>query len=346
MYVGCVRLGVRWFPGVVRSAMSRPQTASSAPRVSVVMPAYNTERYIAAAVRSALDANAPDVEVLVVDDGSTDRSVAEVRAIDDPRITVIPISASGGPARPRNIGIGHARAPYVSLLDSDDLLKPGRLAASVAALDRCPSAGFAFGNFDKMDADGNVFETSFSFAYPVFRGLKSEPAGGDWRLIPQSELARGLLYENFIGTSGVVMRTDLAVTLGGFDEKLPNGDDLDLWFRLAHHCDAVYSPTVGHSYRVHSTSVVHRPLIRNAASRIKVLRRERARWHDRVARRQLDRRIAENLAVIGYQQRLRRERWLAVRSCFHAYTTSPERRWLASLIAAALLPPEGASPDA
>lgn len=322
--------------------MNALDTASRAPRVSVVMPAYNTERYIAAAVRSALDASGPDVEVLVVDDGSTDRSVAEVRAIDDPRVTVIPISASGGPSRPRNIGIAHARAPYVSLLDSDDLLKPGKLASSVAVLDRCPSAGIAFGNFEKMDADGNVFETSFSYAYPVFRGLKSEPAGGDWRLIPQNEFARGLLYENFIGTSGVVMRRDLAIRLGGFDETLANGDDLDLWFRLAHCCDAVYAPSVGHSYRVHPTSVIHGPPIRNAVSRIKVLRRERARWHDRAARRQLDRRIAETLAVIGYQQRLRRERWGAVRSYLHAYATSPEIRWFMGLIAAALFVPEGA----
>jgi hypothetical protein len=133
----------------------------------------------------------------------------------------------------------------------------------------------------------------------VFRGLKSEPAGGDWRLIPQSELARGLLYEKFIGTSGVVVRKNLAVTLGGFDESLAIGDDLDLWFRLAHCCDALYSPSIGHSYRVRSTSVVHGPPLRNGVSRLKVLRRERARWHDRASRRQLDRRIAENFAVIG-----------------------------------------------
>ena len=132
------------------------------------------------------------------------------------------------------------------------------------------------------------------------------------------------------------------MTLGGFDETLANGDDLDLLFRLAHRCDALYSPTVGHSYRVHSTSVFHgRPPIRNAVSRIKVLRRERARWHDRAVRRQLDRRIAENLAGIGYQQRLRRERWSAVRSYLHAYATSHESRWLAHVIAAALVAPDG-----
>jgi glycosyltransferase involved in cell wall biosynthesis len=322
--------------------MSRPQTASRTPRVSVVMPTYNTERYIAAAVRSALEPSAPDVEVLVIDDGSTDHTVAEVRAIDDPRIILIPISASGGPARPRNIGIRHARAPYISLLDSDDLLKPGKLAASVAALERCSSAGFAFGDFERMDADGNVYETSVSYAYPVFRALRSEPAGGDWRLIRQSELARGLLYENFIGTSGVVMRKDLVMALGGFDETLLNGDDLDLWFRLAHRCDALYSPSVGFSYRILSKSVARGPPIRTALSRIMVLRRERARWHERAARRQLGRRIAENLAGIGYVWRLHRKRWLALRSYLHAYTTSRESRWLASLIAAALIAPEGA----
>jgi glycosyltransferase involved in cell wall biosynthesis len=307
------------------------------------MPAYNTERFIAASIRSALDGDEPDVEVLVIDDGSTDGSVEAARAVGDPRVTVIQSPASGGPSRPRNIGLRTARAPYVSLLDSDDLLKPRKLGASLAALDRHPSAGFAFGNYERMDADGNVFETSFDYAYPVFRGLKSEPAGTDWRLIPQRELARGLLYENFIGTSGVVVRRDLALSLGGFDETLANADDFDLWFRLAHSADALYSPVIGHSYRVHSASVVHRPHIRNAVSRITVLRRERARWSERTARRQLDRLIAENLAVIGYQQRLQRQRWLAVRSCLQAYTTSPELRWLTTVLAAALLAPQGAA---
>jgi hypothetical protein len=184
------------------------------------------------------------------------------------------------------------------------------------------------------------FETSVAYAYPVFRGLKSEPAGGDWRLIPQAALARGLLYENFIGTSGVVIRKDLAVALGGFDETLANSNDRDLWFRLAHRCDAVYSPSVGHSYRVHSTSILHGPPVRNAISRITVLRRERERWRERAARRQLDKLIAENLAAIGYHQRKRRQRWAAAGSYLHAYTTSPESRWLMGLVAAALFPTE------
>jgi GT2 family glycosyltransferase len=310
------------------------------PRISVVIPAYNTELYIAAAVRSALTSGEPDVEVLVVDDGSTDGTVAAVRALGDARVTVIESPASGGPSRPRNIGLARARAPYVSIFDSDDLLKPGKLAASVAALEACPSAGLAFGDYEKMDPDGNVFETSFVYAYPVFQGLAWQPAYEDWRLIPQHELARGLLYENFIGTSGVVLRTELVRRLGGFHEQLTNGDDLDLWFRLAHCCDALYSPRIGHSYRMRPGSVVRGPRIRNSRASIKVMEREKARWQERGPRRQLDRRIAEYLANIGFQYRQEKQRWSAARSYLRAYATSPEKRWLAASIAAVLLAPE------
>jgi len=320
--------------------MSSPQTAPHVPRLSVLMPAYNAELFIVTAVRSALYDGDSDVEVVVVDDGSTDGTIAAVRSLQDPRVTVIPISASGGPARPRNVALRHARAPYVAMLDADDVLKPGWLAACATALDRHTVAGFAFGDFERMDADGNVFETSASYAYPTFRGLSWEPAGDDWRLIAQSELAHALIYGNFIGTSSVVLRRDLVIALGGFDESLPNADDVDLWYRLAHRCAALYSPRLAYSYRVLTNSVARGPPLRTALSRIKVLRRERARWHDRKARRQLDRRIAENLASIGYQQRLRRDRWLAVRSYLRAYVTSPESRWLAYLFAALLLDSE------
>jgi glycosyltransferase involved in cell wall biosynthesis len=303
------------------------------------MPAYNAERYIASAVRSALQDAALNPEVIIVDDGSTDATVEEVRALGDPRITIVSVPASGGPSRPRNVGVAHARAPYVSLLDSDDLLKPGKLARSIEALDRHPSAGFAFGDFEKMDSDGNVFEASITYAYPVFRQLATSDAGAGWRLIPQPELARGLLYENFIGTSGVVARKDLIVRLGGFDESLPNGDDLDLWFRFGHHCDALYSPEISHSYRVHATSVIHGPPIRNATSRIKVLKRELERWRDPGVRRHLNRCIAENLGHIGYQQRLLGRRWRAVQTYLSAYSMSPDTRWVRDIFKTLLFEP-------
>jgi len=302
------------------------------PRVSVVMPAYNTERYIAAAVCSALHAGEPQIEVLVVDDGSTDGTVAEVRAIGDRRVIVIETSRSGGPARPRNIGMARARAPYVSMLDSDDLLKPGKLAASVAALDRNPSSGFAFGDYERIDAQDKLLEASVLHGYPTFCVLPSIELQDSWRLIPQSVLAGGLLHENFIGTSGVVIRTDLARSLGGFDETLTCSEDRDMWFRLAHCCDALYLPQIGHSYRKHESSLTQRPSMRCTLSQITVLRREKARWRDRASRRQLDRRIAEHLAGIGYGRREQRQRWAAVWAFSRAFLTSPELRWIRGLL--------------
>jgi glycosyltransferase involved in cell wall biosynthesis len=307
----------------------------------VVIPAHNAERYIAASVRSALAAGIPEVEVLVVDDGSTDQTAAAVHAIPDPRITVISIAASGGPSRPRNIGIGQARAPYVSLLDADDLLKPGKLAASVAALERCPSAGFAFGDYEKIDQDGKIFESSVLRAYPHFRAIESQTTGEGWHLIPQRALSWGLLHENFIGTSGVVLRRELALAVGLFDEAIFFGEDADFWFRLAHRADALYCESIGHSYRVHSAGLSGASApSRNAASRIRVLSREQSRWRERAARRQLDRRIANNLEVIGYQHRLRRERWQAVRSYLHACVLSPKMPRLINLLKAAFPPGE------
>jgi len=304
----------------------RTNAATLTPRVSVVITARNAERFIAATVRSVLEQSGPDLEILVVDDGSTDTTAAEVRAIDDPRVILISIAASGGPARPRNTGIWRARAPYVSLLDADDLLKPGKLSASVAALERYPSAGFAFGDFERIDEDGNVFETSTAYAYPALQRVTSQPAGEGWRLLRQAELARALVYANFIGTSGVVIRRDLVMRLGGFDEALVGTEDVDLWFRLAHCCDALYCADVGHAYREHTAGIVRgRPPIRNALFRIEALRRERARWREGPERRQLDRRIAQNLETIGYFQLLGGERWRAVRSYLRALTISPDR---------------------
>jgi glycosyltransferase involved in cell wall biosynthesis len=312
-----------------------------------VVPAYNRERYIVATVHSALNAGERNVEVLIIDDGSTDRTVAEVRAINDPRVTITSIARSGGPSRPRNVGLRLARAPYVSLLDSDDLLKPTKLASSVAALERCPSAGFAFGDFEKIDEDGNTFETSAAYAFPVLHGVRSLPAGHGWQLIPQVELARSLTHQNFIGTSGVVIRRDLAMVLGGFDETLVYAEDTDFWFRLARCTDALYSPSVGHSYRVHSASLMQSgfgiPLAQDA---VRALRRERALGRNRSARRQLNRSIACYLHAIGNHHRRQGTPWKALCSHLHGFAVYPQRDWLIGLIRVAFFAPYNKGPYA
>jgi glycosyltransferase involved in cell wall biosynthesis len=301
---------------------------SDSVRVSVVMALYNAESYVRPAIGSALASDLRQLEVIVVDDGSRDASAEVVAAIDDPRVTLVRSPASGGPSRPRNTGIARARAPYIALLDADDLLKPHKLSAAIAALERHPQAGFAFGDFERIDAHGELLEASTLAGYPMFQSLAAVELQPPWRLIPQAELARGLLYENFIGTSGVVMRKELLDEIGGFDETLVCSEDRDLWFRAAHHGAALYCNEVGHSYRVIPSSLSHGPVIRNARCRIAVLQREKTRWTEAAARGQVEQLITENLANIAYAYRQSRRRFAAVLLFLQVFARSGQLRWL------------------
>ncbi len=305
---------------------------------SVVIPIHNAERYVAATVHSALASDLKDLEVIAVDDGSSDGSLATLQAIDDPRLTVLSLSPSGGPSRPRNIGIRRARGRYVALLDADDVLKPGKISAAVTALDGHPQAGVAFGDYERMDGEGRLLDSSVLTGYPVFLALEGIDVGAGWRLIERSQFARGLLYENFIGTSGVVLRKAVLDRTGLFDESLTYSEDRDLWFRLAHDSDALYCSAVGHSYRVFPGSLTFRPGTRQASSRIAVLRRERARWESRKETRQIDRLIAENLSAMAYELRKSGKRSASALTFLQAFGTSPELRFLRSAVSSLLSP--------
>jgi len=310
-------------------------------QVSVVIPAHNAERCIAATVRSALLSDLSDLEVVVVDDGSSDRSAEVVRDIGDPRIVVMQISASGGAGRPRNIGIAHARAPYIALLDADDLLKPGKLSAAVQALDRHPEAGFAFGDFEQIDAEGRVLEPSVHSGARPMPQLASAAVEDSWRLISAAELQRGLLDHNFIATSSVVMRKSAFARCGPFNEALMYAEDHDLWFRLAHGCSALYQQRIGHSYRIAPGSLTYLPSARALHDRIEVLRQEKRRRGAPAERRELERKIAVDFARLGYLHRRRRERLAAAAAFAQALLRQPNVPWMRALVGALVRPDPG-----
>jgi len=316
--------------------VSATATAAATPRVSVVIPVFNAERHVVATIASALASELADLEVLAVDDGSTDASAAQVASISDPRVRLIREAASGGPSRPRNVGIAHARAPYVAFLDADDLLKPRKLSEAVAALDAQPQAGIAFADFERIDIDGKLIGASTLADYPVFLGLRSEPLGGQWRVIRQPDFARGLLEENFIGTSGAVVRRSFLERIGGFDEGLKYSEDRDLWFRLAHTGDALYQNVIGHSYRVVQGSLSSRAGVRHSHSRIEVLYRERRRWAGAADRRLIDRVIGANLAAIGYDERRAGRRLSSAGQFLRAFALARQARYLRAAVGSLL----------
>jgi glycosyltransferase involved in cell wall biosynthesis len=302
-------------------------------RVSVVVPLFNAARTVEASLRSALDSGLQELEVIVVDDGSQDGSAQIVRAIADPRIRLLQrATPSGGAAGPRNLAIAQARAPYIAFLDADDLLKPGKLAAAADALDRHPEAGFAFGEFEHIDAEGRVLESFVVREKLSACPLELTPLEDGWSFIAQAELARGFLYRNFISPSGVMVRRSALGKVGAFDESLRYSEDLDLWFRLAHHAGALYCERVGHSYRRAAGSLTYRPSVHKERDRITALRRERARRATVAERRQLDRLVAEAQASMGWEYRRSRERLHAAAAFAQALVREPRGEWMRALL--------------
>lgn len=306
-------------------------------RISVVMPVHNAAAYVEAAVRSALDSDLREIEVIVVDDGSQDDSASIVAGIDDPRVMLLRTPASGGPSRPRNVGVTHASSDYIAFLDSDDIIRPGKLSAAATALDRFPQADIVFTDFESIDEHGALLCESVLREYTAWPTLTCEHAEDDWYLVRQATLARALVYENFIGTSGVVLRKQVLADLGGFDESLRYSEDRDLWFRIAHRCNALFCNRVGHAYRVRPGSLSAGSKMPNAQARISVLYREKSRWerHERAIHRQIDFLLATNLAAIGYEER-HRNRLRAMALFARAFALSPRPRWLRGMIGSVL----------
>src|SRR5262249_3426566 len=125
-----------------------------APVVSVVLPVFNQARYLPAAIDSILGQGFGDLELIVVDDGSTDGSGAIARGICDPRLKLEALPVRQGQAAARNRGVGLAAGAYLAFLDSDDVALPDRLQIEIDHLGRHPGIDLVAGGITLMDAEG------------------------------------------------------------------------------------------------------------------------------------------------------------------------------------------------
>ena len=123
------------------------------PTVSVVMPVYNTAKYVQSAVDSVLLQSYRDFELLIIDDAGADNSIELCREYTDPRIRIIS-QENRGLAGARNTGIRNARGKYIALLDSDDLWEPEKLEHHVAYLDSNPDVGVCYASSLMIEEDG------------------------------------------------------------------------------------------------------------------------------------------------------------------------------------------------
>lgn len=186
--------------------------------VAVVTPVRNMQRYIGATIASVLRQSLGDVEMIVVDDGSTDGTAAVVTAVDDARVRLISTPGIGVSAA-RNLGLAACAAPCIVFLDADDLLMPDALERMVAALAAYPESVACFAHHIKIGEEDE---------------LLSKVAPASIKELPAEDTLRHLLRRNFIVNGGAIcIRTEAARRIGGYDPTLAFAEDWEFWCRLA-----------------------------------------------------------------------------------------------------------------
>ncbi|HEX5616631.1 MAG TPA: glycosyltransferase [Acidimicrobiia bacterium] len=184
---------------------------------SIIVPAYNVERWVAAALDSALTQTYRPLEVVVVDDGSTDGTAAVLARYADHPDVVLVSQENRGLAGARNAGLAVARGEYVGLLDADDLWDPERTTRCIERLARDPDVGWVTSDLRVLEGEVRTDETQY-------RDRRRQPFVDDDQL-------RVIVRDNFVCHSAVIRR-DLFDRFGPFDVALRRAEDYDLWIRF------------------------------------------------------------------------------------------------------------------
>jgi glycosyltransferase involved in cell wall biosynthesis len=159
-----------------------------------------------------------DWEAVVVDDGSTDDTLAYLRGLGEPRLRIVERAHEGNVARVRNIGVKEARGRWIAFLDSDDRWRPEKLEIQLDHLAREASCGWSYTRAGVIDAGGGKLRDDWIQGAPARSG---------------TILRELLLHEARIVVPAVMVERELVQRVGGFDEGLPFCEDYDLWIRLA-----------------------------------------------------------------------------------------------------------------
>jgi GT2 family glycosyltransferase len=207
---------------------------SERPRVSVLMPTYNRAALLGEAIASVLAQGYADLELLVIDDGSTDATPALLAAQRDARLRPLR-QAHAGIGAALNAGLAVARGAYVARLDSDDVWLPDMLETMVAVLDARPEIGVVTARGQAMDAGGR----------PLRHVQGMPPRFGDDGL-------RSMVYDDFTCNIVTVARRECFTRAGGYDASLPGNEDWDMWLRIARQARFAFVDRILARYRWHA----------------------------------------------------------------------------------------------
>lgn len=214
--------------------------ADRMPLVTVLLPVFNGATFLRAAIDSVLASSFEDLELLVIDDGSTDSSVAIIRSYQDPRVRLVVHELNRGLIASLNEGLDLARGRYVARMDADDIMLPERLARQVNALDNDPGLGVVATCVEFINGDGEV-----TGAWDTDRATISESAIR--AMMPRT---------NCIAHPSVMLRRSTFVGMA-YSPDQPNAEDWDLWMRFMSAGGRVGKvPEVLLRYRTHPSSIM------------------------------------------------------------------------------------------
>lgn len=218
-----------------------PLPVGSTTSVSVVIPAKNVAAYVGETIASAL-AQGEVTEVIVVDDGSTDNTISIVRAIRDPRLRLM-TNDSAGVSAARNLGARHASGEWLLFLDADDRMRPGAVAALLAAARGAPRAVLVYGDYNTIDSEGRQIGRR-----DLLKGRRK----------PSGDVLTRLAAGNFIVNGGIALaRAEAFRAIGGFDTSLRYCEDWHCWCRLAAIGEFEFASKLLLDYRLHTANTMN-----------------------------------------------------------------------------------------
>ena len=206
--------------------------------ISVVIPMYNAQPFLADTIRSILSQTVTHFELLIVDDGSTDSSLDIARSFADPRIRILDGQINRGQSCAQNRGLREARGEYIAILGADDIALPNRLATQAAFLDSHSDVSLVGTSYFTLNSDGICTQID----------VPAEPVAVRWRL----------LFGNPIAAPAVMLRRSILAEIGSFDESIRFGEDWELWGRIAAHGKIAQIAEPLTKYRVHPQSITRR----------------------------------------------------------------------------------------
>lgn len=287
-------------------------------RVSVLVPVYKGERFIAKTLQSALSQTHADLEIIVVNDGSPDNSEAVIKPfLSDSRVWYIK-QVNAGVAAARNTAIKHAQGDYFALLDQDDLWHPDKLARQIELFKSNPRLGLVHCHAVPIDTLGNA--------------LPADP----WRPRPtQAKAFSEIFLGNPIQACAGMFSRKAVDAVGGFDTspELRFADEYDLWLRIAGRFEVGYVPETLAYFRLHgeNNSADLSPMVRATLGVLAKAGREQPGAVDGIPRPQIRARHARLYLDLAESELAGGKLFAAAASYLHAWRNDPAlsgRRWL------------------